>query len=68
VALLDIKSPFEPVIMLHKREQSAVNALKDKLKGRGNSKILVGLHEAKGNADGRPQYNDDEFDIDDFKV
>ena len=54
--------------MLHKREQSAVNALKDKLKGRGNSKVLVGLHEAKGNADGRPQYNDDEFDVDDFKV
>jgi hypothetical protein len=54
--------------MLHKREQSAVNALKDKLKDRGNSKVLVGLHEAKGIADGRPQYNDDEFDVDDFKV
>ena len=61
--LVDVKSPFESGIHMHRREKSAVSNLQYKLAARGSSKVLLGL-DTVGPAHKQANYMDDDFDPD----
>ena len=61
IDIVDVKSPFEPAIAMHRREIHAVNSLKDKLIARGSSKVLLGLDKVSFT-------DDNDFDDNDIRT